>query len=74
MRIRANDIDFVTPRENRLMVSRDVDSLDIPVLPQKFGELIRDAEVFLMGCFSEIIEKNILERCLRKTRELLTYL
>ena len=74
VRIRVNDIDFVTPRENRLMVSRDVDSLDIPVLPQKFGELIRDAEVFLLGCFSEIIEKNILERCLRKTRELLTYL
>lgn len=74
VRIHANDIDFVTPRENRLMVSRDVDSLDVPILPEEFGKLIKDAEVFLLGCFSEIIEKNILEKCLTKTKELLSYL
>lgn len=74
VRICANDIDFVTPRENRLMVSRDIDSLDVPILQEKFGELIGDAEVFLLGCFSEIIEKSILDRCLRQTKELFEHL
>ena len=70
VRICANDIDFVTPRENRVMVSRDIDSLNIPVLPEEFGELITDAEVFLLGCFSEILEPEILEDRVKKTKEL----
>lgn len=74
VRICANDIDFTTPRENRLMVSRDVDSLDIPIRPKEYGKLIEDAEVFLLGCFSEVIDKDILERCLCQTKELFTHL
>lgn len=70
VRICANDIDFVTPRENRVMVSRDVDSLNIPVLPEEFGKMITDAEVFLLGCFSEILESQILEDRVAKTKKL----
>lgn len=74
VRIHANDIDFVTPRENRIMVSRDIDSLNMPVLPDEFGKMITDAEVFLLGCFSEVIDKAVLEGCMEKTRALLQYL
>lgn len=74
IRIHANDIDFVTPRENRIMVSRDVDSLNMPILPEKFGKMIEGAEVFLLGCFSEIIDEEILKSCLEKTKELFSHL
>lgn len=74
VRICANDIDFVTPRENRLMVSRDIDSLRMPILPEKFGEMITDAEVFLLGCFSEVMDKDILAGCMEKTKALLSHL
>lgn len=74
VRIHANDIDFVTPRENRLMVSRDADSLNMPILPEEFGKMIEDAEVFLLGCFSEIIDSDILKSCMEKTRALFSHL
>ena len=74
VRIHANDIDFVTPRENRIMVSRDFDSLNIPVLPEGFGKMITDVDVFLLGCFSEVIDKDVLKGCMEKTRALLSHL
>ena len=74
VRIAANDIDFVTPRENRIMISRDLDSLNTPVLVKEFGELITDAEVFLLGCFSQVLDKDILVDCIEKTKELVKYL
>lgn len=74
VRIQANDIDFVTPRENRVMISRDIDSLYMPVLPDEFGEMITDAEVFLLGCFSEILDKEVLAGCLEKTKALFSHL
>ncbi len=74
VRIHANDIDFVTPRENRLMVSRDEDSLNMPILPETFGAMIEDAEVFLLGCFSEILDRDILEECIEKTKALFSHL
>ncbi len=74
VRIRGNDIDFVTPRENRIMVSRDFDSLNIPILPEKFGKMITDVDVFLLGCFSEVIDKEVLKGCMEKTRALLSHL
>ncbi len=73
-RIHANDIDFVTPRENRIMVSRDADSLNIPILPEEFGKMITDVDVFLLGCFSEVIDKDVLRGCMEKTRALLAHL
>jgi len=74
VRIHAGDIDFVTPKENRIMISRDETSLDMPVLPEAFGPVIKDADVFLLGCFSEILDRDILDRVIRKTQELLDYL
>ncbi len=74
VRIHAEDIDFVTPRENRIMISRDNTSLDMPVLPDVFGPVIEDADVFLLGCFSETLERKILDRLIRKTAELLDHL
>lgn len=74
VRIHASDIDFVTPRENRIMISRDTTSLDMPILPEEFGPVIEDADVFLLGCFSEVLERRILDRCISKTAELLDHL
>lgn len=74
VRIHAGDIDFVTPRENRMMISRDETSLDMPVLPEEFGPVIEDAGVFLLGCFSEILDRKILDRCIDKTSQLLQHL
>ena len=56
------------------MVSRDIDSLNMPVLPEAFGSMIADAEVFLLGCFSEILDQAILEDCVEKTKALWKHL
>ena len=74
VRIHAGDIDFVTPRENRMMISRDDTSLDMPILPDTFGPVIEDADVFLLGCFSEMLDREILDRCIGETRALLEHL
>lgn len=69
-RIHANDIDFTTPRENRVMFSRDIDSLLIEVSPD-YAPMIQDAEVFLLSCYSEILDEDILEDRMNRTRNLL---
>ncbi|MGN1376773.1 MAG: ADP-dependent glucokinase/phosphofructokinase [Dorea sp.] len=74
VKIQANDIEFVTPRENRLLISRDIDSLYMPVLDEEFGKMITNAEVFLLGCFSEILEKDVLVDRVGKTKALLSHL
>ena len=56
------------------MVSRDADSLNIPILPEEFGKMITDVDVFLLGCFSEVIDKDVLWGCMEKTRALLAHL
>lgn len=74
VRISANDIDFVTPRENRILISRDEDSLNIPVLDVEFGKMIGECEVFLLGSFTEIIDFDILKDRIERTKRLLSYL
>lgn len=74
VRIHANDIDFVTPRENRILISRDSDSLNMPVLDEEFGKLITDSEIFLIGCFSQVLDEDIIADRMVKTRKLLTHL
>ncbi len=69
-RIRANDIDFTTPRENRVMFSRDIDSLRMEI-SRDYAAMIQEAEVFLLSCFSEILEEDILEDRMNRTRSLL---
>lgn len=58
-RIQVNDIDFVTPRENRLMYSRDEDSLNMEISLQ-FAHKLSDVKAFLMGSFSEVLNRDIL--------------
>ncbi len=74
VRIQANDIDFVTPRENRILISRDEYSLNMPILDDKFGEMIRECEVFLLGSFTEIMDFDVLEDRMNKTKNLLANL
>lgn len=74
VRIKANDIDFVTPRENRIIISRDPDGLDTPVLVREFGERMTEAEVFLVGCFSQILDRDILVDRIGKIRALIGYM
>ena len=68
--IQVNDIDFVTPRENRLLISRDIDSLKM-VISQGFAPMMKDAEVMLVSCFSEVLEEDILEERMRQLNQLL---
>lgn len=74
VRIQANDIDFVTPRENRILISRDEDSLNMPVLPDEFGKMIGGCEVFLLGSFSELLDTDVLKDRMEKTKKLFSYL
>lgn len=74
VRIHANDIDFITPRENRVLISRDADSLNMPVLPDEFGKMIGGCEVFLLGSFSEMLDLDVLKDRMEKTKSLLAYL
>ncbi|MCD8364376.1 MAG: hypothetical protein LUC83_00885 [Clostridiales bacterium] len=71
--VQANDIDFVTPRENRVMISRDLDSLQMKV-SLDFAPELCDAEVFLLSCFSEVLDEEILTDRMEKTRQLLSHL
>jgi len=74
VRIQANDIDFVTPRENRILISRDVDSLNMPVLVEEYGKMISECEIFLLGSFTQILDSEILKDRMEKTKRLLSHL
>lgn len=74
VRIQANDIDFITPRENRILISRDEYSLNMPILDDAFGEMIRECKVFLLGSFTEIMDFDVLKDRMKKTKNLLSYL
>lgn len=74
VRIKANDIDFITPRENRILISCDKYSLELPVLEKEFGREIRECKVFLSGSFTEISDFEILKDRIEKTYNLLSYL
>jgi ADP-dependent phosphofructokinase/glucokinase len=69
-RVFANGIDFVTPRENRVLISRDLESMEYK-LTKDFIPLIKDAEVFLLSCYSEILDFDILTDRVAVTREIL---
>lgn len=70
LHIQADDIDFVTPRENRILFSRDIDSLNM-VISQGFAPMLENAEVMLLSCFSEVLEKAILEKRMVQVKRLL---
>lgn len=68
--ISINDIDFVTSRENRVLISRDIDSTNMQV-DENFGKYLTDAKVFLLGCFCEIEDWDILRDCMSKSKRFL---
>lgn len=68
--ISVNDIDFITPRENRMMFSRDIDSLNM-VISQGFAPMLQEAKVMLLSCFSEVLDYNILVRRMNELNQLL---
>jgi len=74
VRIQANDIDFVTPRENRILISRDIDSLNMPVMAEEYGKMISECQVFLLGSFTQILDSEILKDRMEKTKRLLSHL
>lgn len=69
-RIKVNDIDFITPRENRVMFSNDADALKMEV-SEAFSSELTDTKVFLLGCFSEVMQESILKDRMEKTAYLL---
>ena len=68
--VKVGGIDFVTPRENRVLLSRDDDSLNM-VISQGFAPKIKDAEVMLVSCFSEVLEEDILKERMVQVDQLL---
>ncbi len=73
LHICINDIDFTTSRPNRIMFSRDIDSLNIQI-SEDFAPYIKNAEVFLISCFSEVLDFEILKDRMVKTQNLLKHL
>jgi len=55
------------------MFSRDYDSLNMQI-SEEFAPYITEAEVFLLSCFSEILDFEILKDRLTKTKNLLGHL
>ncbi len=71
-RIAANDIDFVTSRENRVMISRDVESLKMRI-DEDFWEYTKEAKVFLSSCFSQVLEFEQLKQCMKNAKALFSH-
>lgn len=69
-RIKVNNIDFVTPRENRILYSNDVESKEM-IVSQEFCRRMVDAKVFLLGCFSEVMDFDILKQRMEDIKQLL---
>jgi ADP-dependent phosphofructokinase/glucokinase len=72
-RIRANGIDITTPRENRIMFSNDEAAIRMEV-SKEFSQVMSKTEVFLLGCFSEVLDAEILKDRIEKTAYLLEHL
>ncbi len=58
-RIRLLDGSFVTSHPNRVLFSRDPDSIAMRIT-DRFYPMISEAEVFLLSCFSEMLEEDLL--------------
>lgn len=68
--LKTKSIDFVTPRENRVLYSHDIESFNLPVL-EEFAEYASDAEVFLLSSFCEVLDEDIMKDRMRKCRRML---
>jgi ADP-dependent phosphofructokinase/glucokinase len=68
--IHANDIEIITSRANRLMYSNDTDAKNM-IVSTEFASRLRDVKAFLLGCFSEVVDFDILKARMFSTKELL---
>ncbi|MSR94162.1 hypothetical protein FYJ34_07800 [Clostridiaceae bacterium 68-1-5] len=71
VRIQEGEICFITPRENRILISRDATSLKMDIRPDGFGKELKHVKIFLLGSFSQILEEDFLEEALERTNQLL---
>lgn len=68
--IRINDIEIIAKRENRLMFSCDDDAKKMAVSAE-FISQTADTKSFLLGCFSEVMDMDILRQRMNSTEILL---
>jgi len=68
-RLCVNNIDMITSRENRLMYSNDDDAKSMMVSAE-FSSWLTDADAFLLGCFSEVLDRNTLKERMESTGSL----
>ncbi len=65
--VQVNDISFITNNRNRIMISNDLDSINMKIPPIQAGAL-DNTEALLMSCFSEVLELSVLENVLKKVK------
>lgn len=68
--LKTKKIDLITPRENRVLYSHDVESFNLPVL-EDFAEYASDAKVFLLSSFCEVLDENVMKDRMSKCRRML---
>lgn len=68
--LKTKNFEFVTPRENRVLYSHDMESFYLPVL-ESFSEDASHAEVFLLSSFCEVLEEEVLKDRMAKCRRML---
>ena len=74
IRIKAAGVDFVTPRENRVLISRDIESLNLPIDPDFAKYVDNDVKAFLLSCFCEILDFEVLKDRVSKSAHMLANL
>lgn len=68
--LKTEKLDFVTPRENRVLYSHDMESFNLPVL-EDFAEYASDAVVFLLSSFCEVLDEAIMKDRMARCRRML---
>lgn len=68
--LRTKNLDFITPRENRVLYSHDVESFHLPVL-ENFSDYASDAKVFLLSSFCEVLDEEVMKDRMAKCRKML---
>jgi len=72
-RIQLTDGAFTTAKPNRVLFSRDPDSMAMRITDQ-FYPMISDAKVLLLSCFSEVLDEAVLRSRLRDTVDTIRHL
>ncbi|MDO5541091.1 MAG: ADP-dependent glucokinase/phosphofructokinase [Eubacteriales bacterium] len=68
--LKTENLDFITPRENRVLYSHDLESFHLPVL-ENFADYAPDAEVFLLSSFCEVLDEEVMKDRMAKCRKML---